>query len=82
MKVTKLVVFNVRKNNSEYDFSVQYYTDHVIGATIEEGVRLSAENFERLSEIQEFEVFEGTSSFQDMINLHLYHNPTGVLSSG
>ena len=74
MKVTKVIVFNVKKDISEYDFSVQYYTDHGFSATIEDGMRLSPENYEKLLDIEEFEVSDGVSSFQESINQYFYQN--------
>ena len=74
MKVTKVIVFNVQKDVSEYDFSVQYYTDHGFSAVIVDGVRLSPENYERRLGLDEFEVSDGVSTFQEAISPYLCQN--------
>ena len=74
MKVTKVIDFNVKKDVSVYDFSVQYYTDHGFAASIEDGVKLSPGHNERLLGLDEFEVSDSVNSFQEAISPCLNQN--------
>ena len=74
MKVMKVIVFNVKKDVSFYDFSVQYYTDHGFAATIEDGVKLAPEHYERLLGLDEFEVADDVNTFQEAISQYLNQN--------